>query len=351
MQIRQMKLLPEVGSVKPATVFPVLALGLWALQVIGLGIATIPGAKAQSPIIIQFSHVVTADTSKGKAALKFKELAEARTEGKVRVEVYPNSELYKDKEELEALRLGAVQMLAPALSKLGGDFEVFDLPFLFKDHAAFRSVVNGPIGQNMLQKLESRGMKGLGYWDNGFKVFTSNRPLQSVRDFKGLKIRVQASKVLVDQMQKLGAEPVVSPLIDVYKSLKDGRLDGEENTPINIDSQRLHEVQNNLTISNHGYLAYAVVVNKEFWERLPSDIRIALEGALRDATAYENELAEADNKKALEHMRKAGNLNVLALSPQEIKQWRDVLSPVYQDSRAWIDPALVTSVLAATSPP
>jgi C4-dicarboxylate-binding protein DctP len=216
------------------------------LSFTALALATQP-AQAQAPIVIQFSHVVTAETAKGRAALKFKELAESRSNGRVHVEVYPNSLLYKDREEMDALRLGAVQMLAPSLSKLssvgGTDFEVFDLPFLFADHAAYRQVVDGPIGAELLHRLEASGIQGLAYWDNGFKVFTANRPLHSVQDFKGLKIRVQASKTLVKQMQQLGAEPSVSPLINVFEALRTGKLDGQENTPVNVASQRLYEVQ------------------------------------------------------------------------------------------------------------
>lgn len=306
---------------------------------------------AQSPIVILFSHVVSDDTAKGKAALKFKELAEARTAGKVRVEVYPNSQLYKDREEMDALKLGAVQMLAPSLSKLGGDFEVFDLPFMFKDHASFRKVVDGKIGSKMLQSLEPSGIKGLAYWDNGFKVFTANRPLQSTADFQGTKIRVQASKTLVQQMKIVGAVPSVSPLINVYDALRSGQLDGQENTPVNIYSQHLHEVQSQLTVSNHGYLAYAVVVNSAFWEKLPTDIRRNLEGAMRDATAFEKSIAEAENTRALERIKASGKMNVYTLSAQEISQWQTTLNPLALASQVGIPSKLVSDIKATAGPP
>ena len=321
--------------------------------------ATLPVAAAQAPaqvpIVIQFSHVVTADTPKGRAALKFKELAEARTAGRVRVEVYPNSQLYKDREEMDALKLGAAQMRAPSLSKLagfgGGDFEVFDLPFLFKDHAAYHKVVDGSIGAQLLRKLEARGIKGLAYWDNGFKVFTANRPLESVHDFQGLKIRVQASRTLVQQMRQLGSEPSISPLINVYEALRKGDLDGEENTPVNIYSQRLHEVQSSLTLSRHGYLAYAVIVNKAFWDRLPTDIRSTLEGAMRDATAYQNGLAETANTRALEQLKASAKLTIHIPDAEQLVQWREALEPVYLASQAWITPGLIAAIKLATGAP
>jgi C4-dicarboxylate-binding protein DctP len=325
-----------------------------SLTVAALALAASFTAWAQAPIVIQFSHVVAADTAKGKGALRFKELAEARTAGRVKVEVFANSTLYKDREELEALRLGAVQMLAPSLSKLaslgGGDFEVFDLPFLFRDRAAFRAVANGPTGAALLHKLESRGIKGLAYWDNGFKDFTSNRPLRKPADFQGLRVRVQASRVSTAQMRAVGAEPRVTPLSDVYADLKDGLLDGEEGVPSNIHSQRLHEMQKHLTVSNHGYLAYAVIVNKAFWDGLPAELRVKLEGALRDASSYTNSLAESENARALERIKASGKVQVYTLSADEQAQWRAAMAGVYGEASAWINPQTLNAIKAAAGP-
>ncbi len=349
---------PDRGARSPLRALPAL-LGI-CLLVAAQGLATLCmstiQAHAQTPIVIQFSHVVTADTAKGRAALKFKELAEQRTHGRVRIEVYPNSQLYKDREEMDALRLGAVQMLAPSLSKLAGvggtDFEVFDLPFLFPDHAAYRRVVDGAIGAELLHRLEAKGVRGLAYWDNGFKVFTANSALQTVQDFKGLRIRVQASRTLVKQMQLLGAEPSISPLINVFEALRAGKLDGQENTPINVFSQRLHEVQSHLTVSNHGYLAYAVIVNKAFWDKLPADIRSTLEAALHDATAFENSMAEAENAKALERIKASGKLSIYTPNAQEFAQWRTALDPVSLAAQSGIRPELVKAIqIAARAPP
>ena len=310
--------------------------------------------KTNTPIVIQFSHVVTPETAKGQAALRFKALAEARTQERVRVEVYPNSQLYKDREELDALKLGAVQMIAPSLSKLatlgGGDFEVFDLPFLFKDRTEFRAAVASPLGASLFLKLEGSGVKGLAYWDSGFKVFTANRALRATTDFQGQRFRVQASKVLVTQMKTLGATASVSPLTSVYDSLKRGQLDGQENTPINIYTQRLHEVQGHLTISNHGYLAYAVLVNKAFWDKLPTEVRHALEAALQEATTFEYGLAQAENEKALERISAHPGLKVHTLSPTEIQQWRMAVAPVYRAARSTISPETLAALKAVDAP-
>jgi C4-dicarboxylate-binding protein DctP len=308
-------------------------------------------SQAQTPIVIRFSHVVAPETAKGKAAQRFKELAESRTMGRVRVEVSPNSELYRDREELEALQLGAVQMLAPSLSKLatlgGSDFEAFDLPFIFKSRAAFRAVADAPIGAALLKRLEDKGITGLAYWDNGFKAFTANRQLRNVADFKDLRVRVQSSGVIAAQMRALDAEPIVTPLSDVYLAIKEGLVDGQESAPSNIYTQKLHEVQSHLTASDHAYLAYAVVVNKPFWDGLPRELRTILEGAMRDATAYEHKAAEAESALALDRIRGSGKTTVHKLTPDETAQWRKALRRVYVDVRARISPQTLSAMQTA----
>src|SRR3954454_12624632 len=205
----------------------------------GAALMTLPltGAQAQAPIVIKFSHVVAPDTPKGKGADKFKELAEKYSNGRVKVEVYPNSQLYKDKEELEALQLGAVEMLAPSLAKFGPigvrEFEVFDLPFILPNKDALRRVTDGPLGKKLMKLLEPKGIVGLAYWDNGFKVMSANKPLRMPDDFRGLKMRIQSSKVLEAQMRTLGAIPQVTAFSEVYQALQTGVVDGTENTPSN----------------------------------------------------------------------------------------------------------------------
>ena len=225
----------------------------YGLSALLVALLPFSAAMAQQPIVIKFSHVVAIDTPKGKGAEYFKKLAEERTKGKVKVEVYANSTLYKDKEELEALQLGAVQMLAPSLAKFGPlgarEFEVFDLPYIFDDYAELHKVTQGPIGAGLLKKLESKGIIGLAYWDNGFKVMSANKPLRTPEDFKGLKMRIQSSKVLEAQMRALGAIPQVMAFSEVYQALQTGVVDGTENPPSNLYTQKMHEVQKYVTLS------------------------------------------------------------------------------------------------------
>jgi len=317
-----------------------------------IGILAAGPAVAQEPIVIKFSHVVAPETPKGKGAEKFKELAEQRTGGKVKVEVYPNSQLYKDKEELEALQLGAVQMLAPSLAKFGPlgvkEFEVFDLPYIFPNKEALAKVTEGPLGQQLLKKLEPKGIIGLAYWDNGFKVMSANKPLKTPADFKGLKMRIQSSKVLEAQMRALGALPQVMAFSEVYQAMQTGVVDGSENTPSNMYTQKHHEVQKHITVSDHGYIGYAVIVNKNFWEKLPADIRTQLEGAMKDATIHANQAAQKDNDDAMAAMKASGRTEIYTLTDQERIAWRKVMLPVHEDMESRVGKDLIQAFYKET---
>lgn len=304
------------------------------LSTLALGLSVF-GAQASEPVIIRFSHVVAPNTPKGKAADYFKRLAEERTNGRVRVEVYPNSQLYKDREEMEALQLGAVQMLAPSLSKFGPlgvrQFELFDLPYIFPNKETLYRVMDGDIGKRLFALLEPKGIVGLAFWDNGFKQMSANRPLRKVEDFKGLKMRIQSSKVLEAQMKALGANPQVMAFSEVYSALQQGVVDGTENPMSNLYTQKMHEVQKHLTLSDHGYLGYAVIVNKKFWEGLPADLRATLEKAMQDATAYERDIAQKENDDALAAVRRAGTTEIHILPNEERRKWWQVLLPVHKE--------------------
>ncbi len=272
-------------------------------------------AAAQSPVIIKFSHVVAPDTPKGNAAESFKELADKYTNGKAKIEVDANSSLYKDKEEVEALQLGAVQMLAPSLAKFGPlgvrEFEVFDLPYIMPNKEALRKITEGPLGKKLMAKLEPKGITGLAYWDNGFKIMSANCPLHAPEDFRGLKMRIQSSKVLEAQIRALGAIPQVMAFSDVYQALQTGVVDGTENPPSNMYTQKMQEVEKHATMSNHGYIGYAVIVNKSFWDRLAPDIRQGLEKAMAEATTYANTISDQENEQAIAEMKKSGRDNLL----------------------------------------
>jgi len=287
---------------------------------------------AEPPIVIKFSHVAAPQAHKSKGAERFKALAEAYTGGRVRIDLFPNSQLYKDKEELEALQLGAVEMLAPSLSKFGPlgikAFEVFDLPYLFRDTADLARITQGPIGRELLDRLEEKGIVGLGYWNNGFKILSANRPLHAPDDLLGLKVRIQSSRVIEEQMTALGALPQVLAFSEAYQALSSGVVDGTENTLANMDNQKMFEVQRHATLTNHGFLGYAIIVNRAFWKGLPEDIRAALERALSEATPYANAEAAKENDAALAAMEATGKTHFHLPTPDERTAWEAALKPV-----------------------
>ena len=276
---------------------------------------------ASAQTIIKFSHVVAADTPKGKASEFFAKKAAELTKGKVKVEIYANSALYKDKEEIEALQIGAVQMLAPSLAKFGPlgvkEFEAFDLPFIFDNTADLHKITQGAVGASLLAKLEPKGIKGLAYWDNGFKSFSANTPLKNVADFKGKKFRIQSSKVLEEEIRSVGGIAQVMAFSEVYQALQTGVVDGTENPISNFYTQKMHEVQKHLSLTNHGYLGYAVIVNKKFWDGLPADVRGQLEQAMKEATVYANKIAQEENDLALAGVKKSGKTIVYQPTPEE----------------------------------
>jgi C4-dicarboxylate-binding protein DctP len=329
-----------------------LILAAASVAALGFAFALAGPASAQAPIIIKFSHVVATDTPKGAAAEKFKELAEKYTDGKVKVEIYPNSTLYKDKEELEALQLGAVQMLAPSNSKFGPigvrEFEVFDLPYILPDLKTLRKVTDGPLGAKLLKLLEPKGMIGLAYWDNGFKEMTANKKLISPDDYKGLKFRIQSSKVLEAQFRALGAIPQVMAFSEVYQALQTGVVDGEENTTSNIYTQKMNEVQKYMTMTNHGYIGYVVVVNKKFWEGLPADIRTQLEKAMKEATEFGNGQSAKENDEALAEIKKAGKTEIDTLTPEQDAAMRKAMEPVYKDVASRVGQPLIDEFIKTT---
>ena len=320
---------------------------------IGLAAVTFSAiAMAQTPIVIKFSHVVAADTPRGKASEFFAKRAGELTKGKAKVEVYANSALYKDKEEMEALQLGAVQMLAPSLAKFGPlgvkEFEVFDFPYIFDDTNELHRVTQGPVGAAMLSKLEPKGIKGLAFWDNGFKSFSANTPIKVPGDLKGKKLRIQSSKVLEEQIRALAALPQVMAFSEVYQALQTGVVDGTENPISNLYTQKMHEVQKHLSLTEHGYLGYAVIVNKKFWDGLPADVRGQLEQAMKEATKYANDIAKEENDKALEGVKKSGKTAVYVPTKEERLAFKKALAPVHVKMADRVGKDLLQSIYKET---
>lgn len=290
-------------------------------------------AHADNPITIKFSHVVAEHTPKGQGALLFKKLAEERLPYKVKVEVYPNSSLFGDGKEMEALLLGDVQIIAPSLAKFehySKPIQIYDLPFLFDDMAAVDRFQKGEVGQELLTSMEDKGITGLGYWHNGLKQLSANKKLIEPKDARGLKFRVQASAVLDEQFKALRSIPRKMSFSEVYQGLQTGVVNGAENPYSNIYSQKMNEVQKYITESNHGVLDYMVITNTKFWNGLPDDIRGTLSEVMDEVTVEVNKHAAELNERDKQSIIDSGSTEVLYLTPEQREQWREAMRPVWK---------------------
>ncbi len=318
-----------------------------------LSVVLLVNLSMAAQYVIKFSHVVAADTPKGKAAVYFAKRLEELSHGKIKVEVYPNAQLGSDKVVLRKMKFNAVQMAAPTFSKFTGlvpQLGLFDLPFLFKDENHLHKVLDGKVGQKLMDMVTKKGYVALAYWDNGFKVMTDDkRPLIKPEDCKGLKFRVMSSKVLIEQFKALGAIPVVLPFSEVYSALQQGVVNGQENTISNIYTKKFYEVQRYMTITNHGYLGYLVVMSKKFWNRLPNDLKADVKEAIKEATAKERVWAKELNNEQLNEIKayakKTGKLEIDYLTPQQRALWVKKLRAIYPEFYSTIGKNLIEEAI------
>lgn len=310
-------------------------------------------ASAQTPIVIKLSHVVAENTPKGQASLKFKELAEKKLPGKVQVQVFPNSQLFGDAKEMEALLLNDVQIIAPSLSKFDRytkKIQVFDLPFIFKDADAALRFENSKEGRALLKSMEDKGLVGLDYWGNGMRHFAANKDFRLPQDIKGLKFRIQASDVYEAIMKSVGANGQKMAFAEVYQALQTGVVDGQENSFSNMYSQKFHEVQKTILETNHGILDYMVVVNAKWWNGLPADVKKGLSEAMAEATVFNNQIAKQKNDEARAAIEAAGKAKIVKLTDAQLAEWKKAMQPVYKQFEADIGADLIKAAQAASKP-
>lgn len=305
-------------------------------------------AGLNEQIVIKFSHVVAENTPKGLAAQKFAKLVEEKTQHKVKVEVYSNGILYSDEEAIDALRQGSIQMIAPASSKLSPyiqQLELLDLPFAFETYENFNKVLNGEVGSELLSLLDNKSFTGLAFWSNGFKQLTSNNgPITKPEDLYGQHFRIMPGKVIEDQFKMLNVETSPIPFNLTYSNLLDGILDGQENTLSNIYSKKFYEVQDYMTISNHGFLSYVVIMNQDFWSELPPDVQIAVKEAMEEATVWNQQNAIKMNTQALKQIQNKSSITIHTLTESEKEVWKRHLAPVYDHFKSVIGEDLIRKI-------
>lgn len=304
------------------------------------------------PVLIRFSHVVAEQTPKGRGANLFKQRVEEKLAGRVRVEVFPNAKLYDDNEVFAALRSNDVQLAAPSLSKFSSVtkvLQVYDLPFLFDDPSAVERFQSSETGQGLLNALDSKGIKGLGYWPNGLRVISAIWPLRAPADLRTMALRIEPSKVIEAQYRQFGAIPVKLPFAHIRDALRRGLIEGQENTWSNIYSQRFQTLQNYITETNHSFLGYMVITNKAFWDGLPADIRTELESILAQVTEEVKVLAVEQARRDRQALIEAGGIEVITLTEEERKHWRQAMIPVWESFAKQIDPALIAAAQVANT--
>jgi C4-dicarboxylate-binding protein DctP len=305
--------------------------------------------QAKAELLVRFSHVVSGNTPKGLAATRFKELVETRSKGNIRVEVHPLSTLYDDSDEMLALQLGAVEIIAPSLSKFGRfgfpKFELFDLPFLFRDIEDVHRITRGDIGKSLLKDLSKQQFLGLGFLDNGFKQMSANRPLIHPADYTGLRMRIQPSRLIAAQMQAVGARPIPLALSETRAALERKVVDGTENPLSNFVTQQIYEVQTDLTLTHHAYLGYAVLTNQRFWRSLSDADRLILSNAMSDALEYGNQITASQDAEALAFLRNTHATNIHILSENQRASLETAMKPVYENAKSRIGEKLLKSVI------
>lgn len=317
-----------------------------------LAILSVPAAHAQQPLVIKYSHVNTDNTPKGVAALKFKELAEKYLGNKVKVEVFPNSTLFGDAQEMEALLLNDVQIIAPSLSKFErytDKLQLFDLPFLFKNAAAVSRFQDSKEGQDLLNSIRNRGYTGLGYIHNGMKQMSANREIHMPEDAKGLRFRIQPSKVIEAQYQAVGAVPQKLAFSEVYQALQTGVVSGQENSWTSIYTMKFYEVQPYIIESNHGMMSFMVTVSTRWWDKLPADVREGLARAIKESSAEANRQADKMHQANKQKIIESGKSKIITLSDKEHDAWQKAMSPVWTKFEKAIGKDLIEAARKANS--
>ncbi|WP_297774112.1 DctP family TRAP transporter solute-binding subunit [uncultured Roseovarius sp.] len=303
-------------------------------------------------IVVKFSHVTNTDKHpKGIAASMLETRVNEEMNGKMCIEVYPNSTLYNDDKVLEAMLQGDVQLAAPSLSKFEKftkQFRLFDLPFLFSDINAVDSFQASETGQAMLDSMQRRGLQGLAYWHNGMKQMSANVPLLEPSDAEGLKFRVQSSDVLVAQMEAIGGSPQKMAFSEVYGALQQGVVDGQENTWSNIYGKKFFEVQDGITETNHGIIDYLLVTSVDWLDSLDADVRDQFLTIVAEVTDTRNSESAKVNQDAKQAVIDAGGV-VRQLTPEQREKWVEAMKPVWEQFKGDVGQENIDAAVASNS--
>lgn len=290
--------------------------------------------------VLKFGHDYMPDSPHNRAALEFKEIVEKRTDGNIKVEVYPAQQLGKGREMIEGMQLGIVQGVAlPSSNFAGFDMRISipDLPFLFSSPEKCHEILDGDIGSELLDVLKNHKMIGAAWWESGFKCFTANFPIRHPDDFIGEKIRVMPSPILLAQFEAYGASGIPIDFHELYNALQQGVVDGEENPITTIYNMKFYEVQEYITLSNHGFLGYIVAFSKDWMDKLPEEYQNIILNAAREVAPMQRaEVAKLAEEKYLPEIIAFGT-KIIELTEDQRGAFQDKATPVYEVMKDMLD--------------
>ncbi|MBU2889136.1 TRAP transporter substrate-binding protein [Celeribacter halophilus] len=318
-------------------------------KAIVLAVGTVIGSMAHAAdYTFTFAHVLTEDTPNARAAVVFKEEVEKNSDGRIEINIRPAAQLGGDVEIIEQTQMGLVHIAIPPTGNLANFNEqmyLFDLPFLLKDDAAMKRVLDGEVGQELLGTLEANNLHGIAMWGAGFRHMTNNiRPINGPADLEGIKMRTLQAPTILATYRAYGANPTAMAYVEVYNGLQQGVIEGQENPLANIASMKFYEVQKYMTLTNHAYHTYAAIMNKQAWESLPEDLQAVVQDAMIVGRDAARAFTEEDESKILANIE--GQIEIQELSPEGRAAFVEASKPIYDDFREKVTPALMDKAIA-----
>nr|WP_319554740.1 TRAP transporter substrate-binding protein [uncultured Vibrio sp.] len=300
--------------------------------------------NAYSATLIKVHSDMTEDSAQQEGIERFKELVEARSNGDYEVKIYANNALGNDVEVAQQMQFGAVQAAPIPTAKLSGfdkDLQLIDMPFLFPNREVAYEFLDGEIGKEVLSGLRSSGFEPAMFWESGFKQMTCNDPVTTPADMKDRKVRVMESPLLISQYKALGSNPVPIAFSETYTALQQGVVECQENPLVSISQMKFYEVQKDLMLTNHGYLGTAFVFSKIWFDSQSGDNQKLLIAAAQEAGKYQRERSIAREEIYLDGIKQAGSTQVTSLTPEQLGEFRDAMSPVYKEFGAKLSKGLL----------
>jgi C4-dicarboxylate-binding protein DctP len=297
-----------------------------------LGLVVPSAAMAAAKWNMKFGHDMPEDSAQHVAALKYADLVKERTKGQVEIKVFPAQQLGTDPEMVQQAQMGTLEIVLPPTAKISGfaaQLQLADLPFLFPSKEICYQVLDGPVGDKVLALLDAKGLKGVSFWESGFKQITANKAIRKPEDFAGMKVRVMESPLLIAQYKQVKANPVPIDFAETYNALQQGVVDAQENPLVSIVNMKFYEVQKYTMLSNHGFLGYAFLFSKKVYEGLPADIQKIMRDTARELASFERQDTARREAGYIERIKKGGS-QIVTLTPQELQGFAKAFQPVHQ---------------------